>query len=144
MKKTKEYSAQAADLFSKAKQELLDNMKQKGIGAIIWDNATAGFHFIPEIIHRSDDKNKVRVARIMGIYDFDDRLFLIEEDRAPVTINKLYDPDTEVRPTVVTLSEDSARRILGDPEKVKGYTTQGTLEEWLTIADCYFEALNEQ
>lgn len=144
MKKTSQYSAQVADLFDKAKEELLLNMKQKGIGAIIWDNATAGFHYIPEILHRSDEKDKVRVARIMGLYNYKGTLYLIEENRASVNINKLYDPDTEVKPTVVTLSEDSAMRLLGDPDKVKGYTQQGSLEEWLTIADCYFEALNEE
>ncbi|MBD5201406.1 MAG: hypothetical protein HDS70_04940 [Bacteroidales bacterium] len=144
MKKTQELAAQVSQLFASAKKELLANMEQKGIGAIIWDNATAGFHYIPEIIHRSDDEKKVRVARIMGLYNYKGSLYLIEEDRAPVNINKLYDPDTEVKPTVVTLSEDSAVRTLGDPETVKGYTQQGSLEEWLTIADCYFEALNEE
>ena len=139
----KAYTDSARELFTNAKEALLDDMKQKGIGAILWDNATAGFHYIPEIVHRSDEKNKVRVARIEGIYRFSGQLYLIEEDRAPVSVSKLYDPDTEVKPTVVTLSEDSAMRTLGNPEKVKGYTQQGSLEEWLAIADCYYEALNE-
>ena len=56
MKKTQELAAQVSQLFASAKKELLANMEQKGIGAIIWDNATAGFHYIPEIIHRSDDE----------------------------------------------------------------------------------------
>lgn len=144
MKNIKEYSESARDLFAKAKQELLDDMREKGIGAILWDNATAGFHYIPEIVHRSDEKNKVRIARIEGLYRYDGELYLIEEDRAPVSVAKLYDPDTEVKPTVVTLSEDSALRTLGNPEKTKGYTQQGSLEEWLAIADCYYEALNEK
>ncbi|MCM1291842.1 MAG: hypothetical protein NC201_07090 [Prevotella sp.] len=142
--KTQQYSGQVKELFARAKQDLRENMEDKGIGAIIWDNSTTGFHFLPEIVHRSDEKDKVRVARIMGIYDYKGDLYLIEENRAPVNINKLYDPDTEVKPTVVTLSEDSAERLLGNPESVKGYTQQGSLEEWLVIADCYFEALNEK
>lgn len=144
MKNIKDYSESARDLFAKAKQELLDDMREKGIGAILWDNATAGFHYIPEIAHRSDEKNKVRIARIEGLYRYDGELYLIEEDRAPVSVGKLYDPDTEMKPTVVTLSEDSAMRTLGNPEKTKGYTQQGSLEEWLAIADCYYEALNEK
>lgn len=43
----------------------------------------------------------------------------------------------------VFLTEDAAREQLGDPNAVKGYTTQGSAEEWAAIADCYFEALNQ-
>ncbi|MDE7116821.1 MAG: hypothetical protein K2O56_10410, partial [Muribaculaceae bacterium] len=96
------------------------------------------------INHISEDGGKERVARIMGLYVFKEIPYLVEEDRAPVDIAEFYTPGVDVPPVVVTLSEDVACKDLGDPEKVKGYTTQGTLEEWLVVADCYFEALNEK
>lgn len=143
MKNIKQYSESASQLFVKAKQELVDNMAQQGIGVIVWDLATADFHYIPEVVTRTDDGRQAHVVRIMGLYSYDGELYLMEENHAPISINKLYDRDTEVRPTVVTLSQSAAQRALGDPKKAKGYTQQGSLEEWLAIADCYFEALNE-
>lgn len=132
-------------LFAQAKNGIIADMKSRGIGAIIWNNATAGFHYIPEVVcHKKDDPSKTRVATVMGLYRYDDTLYLIEEDRAPVTFDDFWNPDTEAAPTVVTLTEDIARKDLGDPETVKGYTTQGTLEEWTAVADCYFEALAEK
>ena len=131
-------------LLGKAKDDLAADMKNRGIGAIIWNNAMTGFHYHPEILHHSSkNPEKTRVADIIGIYDYDDTLYLIEEGRAPIKFSDFYDKDTEVPPTVVTLNKDSAREVLGDPNAVKGYTTQGTAEEWTVIADCYFEALNE-
>ena len=136
--------AAEAALLAKAKQDLINDMKSREIGAIIWDNATAGFPYLPEILHHSKkDPEKTRVAQIMGMYRYDDVLYLIEEDRAPITFDDFWNPDTEAAPTVVTLTEDIALKELGDPEAVKGYTTQGTLEEWTAIADCYFQALNQ-
>ena len=131
------------DLLGKARQDMMEDMATRGIGAILWDNSTADFEMIPEIVHVSEKDGHERVARIMGLYSYDGTLYLIEEDRAPVNFNDFYNHDSEVKPVVVTLSEDTARRELGDPEKVKGYTTQGRLEEWPGIADCYFEALDE-
>lgn len=134
----------AVTLLQKAKDAIMDDMEARGIAAILWNNASTGFHFIPEILHTSSkDPSKTRVARIMGLYRYGGTLYLIEEDRAPVDFNDFWNRDTEAAPTVVTLSEDIAVKDLGDPEAVKGYTTQGSLEEWAAIADCYFEALNE-
>lgn len=130
-------------LFAEAKKSILNDMKARGLGAIIWDNSTAGFHQIPEIDHVSTKTGKERVARIQGLYSYNDNLYLIEEDRAHVNIDNFYDHNTEVKPTVVTLSETMAKESLGDPDDEKGFTTQGTLEEWTVIADCYFEALAE-
>lgn len=133
-----------ATLFADAKHALLEDMKSREIGAIIWNNATAGFPYLPEIVHHSTkDPEKTRVAQIMGLYRYNGVLYLIEEDRAPIKFNDFWNQDTEAAPTVVTLSEDIARKDLGDPEAVKGYTTQGTLEEWTAIADCYYQALNQ-
>lgn len=129
---------------SKVRRDIAADMESRRIGAIIWNNATAGFHFIPEIVHHScDDPEKTRVAVIMGLYRYEDKLYLIEENRAPVKFADLWNHETEAAPTVVTLPESTALDELGDPEAVKGYTTQGSLEEWAAIADCYFEALNE-
>lgn len=133
-----------AALLAQAKQDIMRNMADREIGAVIWDNSTAGFHQIPEIVHHSEkDPGKTRVARVMGLYSYSGVLYLIEEDRAPVHFDDFWNRDTEAAPTVVTLSEDIAVKDLGDPEKVKGYTTQGSLEEWMVIADCYFQALNQ-
>lgn len=131
-------------LFSKAKSDIIADMKSRGIGAIIWNNVTAGFDYIPEVVcHSKKDPEKTRVATIMGLYRYDDVLYLIEEDRAPIQFDDFWNQDIEAAPTVVTLTEDIALKDLGDPEAVKGYTTQGTLEEWTAIADCYFQALAE-
>lgn len=144
MKNTTENPQEVKKLFDKAKTQLLDDMKTREIGAIIWDNSRAGFHFIPEIEHVSSNGEKRRTARIMGLYNFKDTLYLIEEDRADIRMDDFYQEGVEVAPVVVTLTEDVAVKDLGDPTKEKGYTTQGSLEEWLAIADCYFEALNEK
>lgn len=137
-------SADKNNLFCEAKEALAADMKSRGLGAVIWNNATAGFPYLPEIVHHSSkDPDKTRVATIMGIYDYEGTLYLIEEDRAPVKFDDFWNPDTEAAPTVVTLTEDIAKKDLGDPNAVKGYTTQGTLEEWTAIADCYFQALNQ-
>lgn len=130
------------DLFGKAKQDLIDDMKSRNIGAILWDNATADFEQIPEINLADDDAEMPDTVRIMGLYRYDDTLYLIEEDKAKVDFNHFYNADSEVKPSVVTLTESVAVSDLGDPAKEEGYTTEGSLEEWLTIADCYFEALN--
>ena len=131
------------DLLGKARQDLLDDMKERSIGAIIWDNASAGFQFIPEINLATDPEQQPDVSRIMGLYRYQGTLYLIEEEKAHVDFNDYYDEDTEVKPTVVTLTEAIARKTLGVPTTEPGFTTAGTLEEWLTIADDYFEALNE-
>lgn len=140
-----ENTTQTVDaLFAKAKSDMIADMKSRGIGAIIWNNATAGFQNLPVVVcHSKKDPEKTRVATIMGLYRYDDVLYLIEEDRAPIQFDDFWNPDIEAAPTVVTLTEDIARKDLGDPEAVKGYTTQGTLEEWTAIADCYFQALTE-
>lgn len=132
----------ALALLAKAKQEIADNMASRGFAAIIWDNANAGFRFIPEIVVKTHD-GKATTRRIMGLYRYNDTLYAIQEDVADIDFNKFYDKDSEVRPIVVTLPADEASRILGDPKKEPGYTTQGSIEEWLAIADCYFQALEE-
>ncbi len=106
------------------------------------DLARAGFHYVPEIVHHSLEKDKTRAARVTGLYACGDGLWLIEEDRSPVSVDAFYNPGSEVRPTVVTLysptrpASNSAIR-----EGVEGFTLQGSLEEWLTVADCYFRGL---
>lgn len=143
MQDTRSYRESAAKLLDNARKELMADMESRGIGAIVWNLQTAGFHFIPEIVHHSPDKDKTRVARITGLYAADGNLWLVEEERSGVSVDEFYNPDTEVRPTVVTLTPAKAAERLGDPDTRKGFTLQGTLEEWLTVADCYFEALAE-
>ncbi len=135
---------QNIDLLDKARQDLIDDMADRGFGAILWDNATAGFHYIPEIILTDEEGEERGVTRVMGLYRYDDKLYLVEEDGSGVNFNEFYNHDTEVKPTIVTLSEETARKDLGDPRDRKGFTTEGTLEEWLGIADCYFEAVAEE
>lgn len=131
------------DLFSKAVMDLMDDMKERNIGAIIWDNSTAGFRFIPEVNLADDEEEMPDVSRIMGLYRYNGRLYLIEEDKVRIDFDDFYNHDTEVKPSVVTLTPTMAHKALGNPAEEPGYTTEGSLEEWLTVADCYFEALNE-
>ena len=135
---------QAAEaLFSQAVTRIGNDMQAREIGAILWNNSTAGFHYIPEISIPGKD-GKTEIVRIMGLYLADNALWLVEEGKAPVELTEFYTDGVEVPPVVVTLSEDSARRYLGDPKDRDGYTAYATNEEWLTIADCYFEALAEE
>lgn len=131
------------DLFGKAKQDLYEDMESRGIAAILWDNSMAGFDYLPEINLAEDDEEMPDTVRVMGLYAFEGTLYLIEEDKAHINLNEFYNPDSEVKPVVVTLSADSALKELGNPMKEPGYTTAGSLEEWLAVADCYYEALNE-
>ncbi len=143
MKNAREYKEAAAGLLANAKDDLASDMRERGIGAIIWDNSTAGFHFIPEVVCRCKDGNAC-VARVSGLYLYDGVLYLIKEEKHSINIDKFYDRDTEVKPSVVTLSESIARQELGNPVGKDEYTVDGSLEEWLAVADCYFEALNEK
>lgn len=129
------------DLLAKAKSDLIADMKERGFAAVIWDLSTAGFQYIPEILLSAPGKPVV--MRVTGLYRYNGVLYLIEEHDAGVSVNEFYDRDSEVKPSVVTLTDDSAREALGDPENKPGYTTVGTLEEWLNIADAYFQALSE-
>ena len=132
-----------ADLLGKAKKDLKDNMAQRGIAAILWDVEEAGFHFIPEAPLPDYTEEDPKVARVSGLYSYGDELYLVLEP-ADVNFEEFYNPDTEVRPTVVTLSSDLAAKYLGDPEGREGYEADGDLEIWLAVADCYFEALAEE
>lgn len=133
----------SADLIGKAKNDLMANMAQRGIAAILWDVNEAGFHFIPEVELPDSTEEDPKVARVTGLYSYGKELYLILET-ADVDFNEFYDNDTEVAPTVVTLSTDLAGKYLGDPEGREGYDPDGDLEEWLAVADCYFEALAEE
>lgn len=127
-----------ARLFAKAKADLAEDMQARGIGAIIWDNSQAGFHFIPSVM-LSDGSTVV----IEGMYLYNGEVYLMVEGSNPVSIDNLYDPDTETRPVVVTLDANDAARIIADPTGSKGFTREGTMKEWLAVTDCYYEALNE-
>lgn len=145
MEKTEENIRAAQELLAKAKGDIAEDMKSRGIAAVIWDLSTASMQYIPEIMLRKPEEGKSgEVVRITGIYLYDDTLYLIEEDKAGVSVNEFYDRETEVKPSVVTLSEDVARENLGNPEGKAGYITSGSIEEWLTIANCYFQALIEE
>ena len=133
-----------ADLLAKAKTDLMKNMADREIAAIVWDVDEAGFHFIPEVELEDSTPEDPKTARVSGLYSFADKLYLILDGVADIDYNDFYNNDFEVRPTVVTLSRDLANKYLGDPDKEKCYTTDGDLEEWLAVADCYFEALAEE
>lgn len=49
MKDTMTNEAKSNELVARAKKQLCEDMEDRGIGAILWDNGTAGFHYIPEI-----------------------------------------------------------------------------------------------
>lgn len=136
-------SGASADLLGKAKADLRANMAQRGIAAILWDVEEAGFHYIPEVSLPDSTEEDPKVARVTGLYSYNDDLYLIL-DTADLNFDEFYNPDNEVRPTVVTLSSDLAAKYLGDPKDEAGYDNEGDLEEWLAVADCYFEALAEE
>lgn len=129
------------EFFAKARKDLGVDMQSRGIGAIIWDNSQAGFHYLPVVMAADAAPGDTPVV-VEGMYLYDGVVYLMEEGICPVSVDNLYDPDTEVKPAVVTLDANDAGRMLGDPATQKGYTTEGTLEQWLAIADCYYEALN--
>ncbi|MDE5646015.1 MAG: hypothetical protein K2I45_10310 [Muribaculaceae bacterium] len=130
-------------LLEKAMEKMTEDMKARGIGAVIWSIPEAGFHYIPEIVVSSSDGSPERTARITGLYAFGGTVYAIEEDKSGVSTDSFYRPGVDVRPVVVTLSETKAGELFGVPSEEKGFTTQGTLEEWVAVADCYFEALAE-
>ncbi|MDE7159580.1 MAG: hypothetical protein K2O24_01855 [Muribaculaceae bacterium] len=126
-------------LLDKAKKDMIADMESRQIGAILWDNATAGFHYIPVATLPSG-----KVVNITGLYHYGDDLYLVEEENPRADINNYYNHDTEVKPTVVCLSDTVARGDLGNPGEEDGFTLDASMEEWLAIADCYFEALAEK
>lgn len=128
-------------LLQKAKDQLAADLLHRGYGAVLWDLATAGFHFIPEISLTTD--RGPHTVRVTGVYAYDGHVYAIEEDKAGVNIDQFYTPGVDVPPVVVTLTPDKAAEVLGDPTKRHGFTTEGTTAEWLSIADAYFEALKE-
>lgn len=138
-----ENNTPTSELLARAKQDLMLNMRQRGLGAILWDNATADFHYIPELTVAGKD-GKSETVRAMGLYIFNDSLYIVEEDKSKVHISSFYNHDTEVKPTVVTLPPEIAEHDFGNPQKRPGFTQAGSLEEWVVIADCYFEALAEK
>lgn len=133
-----------ANLLDKAKGDLMENMKERGIAAIVWDLSEAGFPYLPEIELPDSTPEDPKTVRITGLYSYEGKLYIIEEDVADINFDDFYNPDTEVKPVVVSLTPDLASKYLGDPEKEPGYTLDGDLEEWLAIADCYFQALAEE
>lgn len=126
-------------LLDKAKKDMIADMESRQIGAILWDNATAGFRYLPVATLASG-----KVVNISGLYHYADNLYLVEEDNPRADINNFYDRDSEVKPTVVCLSDSVATSDLGNPATEDGFTLGGTMEEWLAIADCYFQALAEK
>lgn len=131
-------------LLLKAKSQMAEDMKAREIGAIIWSVADAGFHYIPEIVVTDPKDGSTRTVRVTGLYLYKDEIYAIEEDKAGISTDEFYRVGVDVPPVVVTLSPLKAEERIGKPTEEKGYTTQGTLEEWVAIADCYFEALNEK
>ncbi|MCM1320386.1 MAG: hypothetical protein NC217_08435 [Muribaculaceae bacterium] len=140
MNKEMRNQADAQVLFERAKEDIALDMKSRDIGAIMWDNAQAGFHYPPEVTVTNSD-GKSSVWTIHGIYRVSDTLYLIGPGAA-VGVDNYYKKGITVKPIVHTMTEDEAERTIGIPNEGRGYTTQGTVQEWLTIADCYFAALN--
>ena len=126
-------------LLSQAKENLMKNMLGRNMAAIIWDLSSAGFHYIPSVTLENG-----KVLRVTGLYVSGNQLYLIDEECKRANIDNFYNPDTEVKPTVVCLTPNVAPGDLGAPDEEDGFTQAGSLEEWLVIADCYFEALNEE
>ena len=140
MKDTKEVAA----LVAKAKSRLAEDMQRREIGAIIWNIAETGFHYIPEIVIDDPRDEKERTVRVTGLYLYKGELYAMEEGAKGFNIRHYYTPGVDVPPSVVTLTPSVAEETFGKPSEEHGYTQEGTPEEWLVVADCYFEALNEK
>lgn len=130
-------------LIAGAKDQIIEDMHQRGFSAIIWNIGTINFHYIPEIVVGENEREEEIVKRVTGLYAYNGKLYAIEEEAPGTDMKDYYNPDTEVPPAVVTLTEDMARQDLESPEDSKYYTLAGSDEEWLVVADCYFEALNQ-
>lgn len=131
-------------MLEKAQADIAADMKARGIGAILWNVATAGFHQIPEVaMPDTKHPDKPNVETVMGLYNYNGKLYEILKDHVPYKFSDFWNHDTEAAPTVVTLSEDISIKDLGDPKGKPGYTDAGTLEEWMVVANAYFEALAE-
>ena len=138
--KTEKTQVDARELFERAKADIAADMKSRGIGAILWAVGSVNFHYLPEVVVGQDHGKDV-VVTVSGIYRVGDDLYLMEQGVAPRSVDDYYNKNTEVRPDVVTLTEKQALQQLGTPDSQRGFTRQGTVQQWLTIADCYFEAL---
>lgn len=136
-------TARPQSLIDGAKLQIIEDMKTRGFDAIIWDIGTAGFHYIPEIVTGEDNREREIVKRITGLYAYDGKLYAIEEGAPGTNIKDYYNPATEVAPTVVTLTTSMAKEDLPNPIESNYFTLAGSDEEWLVVADCYFEALNQ-
>lgn len=142
MKNIEQYRLQATELFSRAKADMAADLKARGIGMIIWDNAQTNFHFLPVVTIKASD-GKAEVLPVMGLYLYDGTAYLIVDHDSPVRIGDFYTRGIETRPVAVTLDTADAVARIGNPAGKPGLTTAGSLEEWLNIADCYFQALND-
>lgn len=140
----KEKDEETIKLVAQAKLKLGEDMKSRDIAAIIWNIGEAGFHYIPEIVVGQDKNGVDIVKRITGLYVERDDVYAIEEGTPGTDITEFYTKGVDVPPIVITLTKDMAEKELGNPEKEPGFTRAGSGREWLTIADCYFEALNER
>lgn len=126
-------------LFEQAKADICADMSSRDIGAIMWNNQRAGFHY-PPVINMKNAEGKSETWEIQGLYRVQDAIFLIS-DHASVNVDDYYEKGIETPPVIVTLTPDQATGELGLPSEERGFTRQGSIQEWLTIADCYFEAL---
>ena len=128
------------NMLHKALHQLAEDLKNREIGAVIWNVAEANFHYIPELVVTDPDGSN-RTVRVTGLYLYQNKVYAIEEDKPGVSIEHFYRHGIDVPPVVVTLSQSKAEELFGTPSESRGLTSQGTLEEWTVVADCYFEAL---
>ena len=136
-------SGAVADLLGRAREDIMADMEHRGIGAVVWDVEDAGFHYLPEVSLPTDDPENPEVVGVTGIYACGGTLYLILEVKSGVSVDEFYDKENESRPAVVTLTPDKAVKSFGDPAGEEGFMSGGDLEQWLAVADCYFEALAE-
>lgn len=124
------------------KSKLVENMNAHQIAAIIWNPEDTRFQPIPEIVTSNNNGNPESV-RITGMYCYDGKLYAIVEGADKTDMEYFYRPGIDVPPQVVTLTEDKAHELFGNPAGKEGFTTAGTLVEWALIAVCYVDAITE-
>lgn len=123
---------------------LAEDMAARDIGAVVWDLSVAGFPYIPEVTEVIEGKSTRQATdRVTGIYNYNGEIYAIIEGESGVSVNDYYNRDYEVRPSVITLTPDMAESRFGNPAAKRGFTSEATLQEWLAIADCYYQSLAE-
>ena len=109
---------------AKAKSRLADDMRQREIGAIIWNIAEAGFHYIPEIKLDDPCGGKPRTVRVTGLYLYKGRLVRYGRRCRRFQCAELLYSRSGCAPGSGHSDPSVAGETLGTPSEEHGYTDE--------------------